>query len=223
MSSYSLSSSQQETTEWQETEQQIQRRALQILSNIDRNEYRHNQSPSDIRQRFKQLSDFQKFQATHFIYHDDHLTSFQAVPSVEDIVTVVRQMCTSQIVTILTPVLKVHLRRSNAPYHINATTTLPRIDIVNISVNPLFRERGVFTTFLKRLTMVANHHMKIPRVVMIQSVIGPKLRQLIKRHPQQYTPVQGNFDNFIYEPSVPIPLEYKQSSSRQVSHKQSQK
>lgn len=131
-------------------------------------------------------------------------------------------MSTSQIETIQTPVLKVRLRRSNVPYRVSLTTTLPRIDIVKISVNPLFRERGVFTTFLKRLTKVANYYLKIPRVVMIQSVIGPKLKQLIQRHPQQYTPVQGNLDNFIYEPSVLIPFQYKQASSRQLSDKQSQ-
>lgn len=77
-------------------------------------------------------------------------------------------------ITIRTKKLYVMLRRSRVAYK----NGKPRMDIVQISVNPLYQRSGVLTRFLTSLKD------SIPgTVIIIEQVVGPKLQEYIIKRP----------------------------------------
>lgn len=171
---------------------------LQTMSRFAQQQFGHDRQ--HIAKKFQMLSDAQKDQVWSF--EEGDLTSRHAVPTREELRSVISGMSVAQkYVTIRTPALYAQLRWSTVPYK-DGDLKIPRLDIVQISVNPLFRENGVLTSFLKRLTQVVNYDIPRPRVVMIQSVNGPKLAEYIGRRPQQFRLVQQSQNNYIFTPSL---------------------
>ena len=126
------------------------------------------------------------------------LTSMKAVPSVNDIEESIKKKAKSSMyITIKTPVMHAQLRLSRAPFYYKEIE-LARLDIMSIATNPLFQNHGIFTQFLRALTAVAN---KLGRIVLIESVSGPKLMDYINKRKNDFYNVPLS-NNFIYVPSI---------------------
>jgi len=96
-------------------------------------------------------------------------------------------------ITIRTKKLYVMLRRSRMPFK----NGKPRIDIVQISVNPLYQRSGVLTRFLTALKEA------VPgRVIIIEQVVGPKLQEYIIKRPTLFEKIDQYSESYVYKPSV---------------------
>ncbi|NDE14326.1 hypothetical protein EBZ80_05275 [bacterium] len=167
------------------------------LTAFARKEFRQQQAQT--RERFQALSAFQKWQSLDLVCRQnlqDH-ASTAAVPSQKELLDRLRNA--RPYVDVRTPAIHAQLRVSRVPFRYG-NEKLPRIDVVQVKTSALFRTHGVFTRFLERLTVVANRD--LGRIVMIESVIGPKLLEYIQKRPYDFYLVPYSENNFVYLPSV---------------------
>jgi len=96
-------------------------------------------------------------------------------------------------ITLRTKKLYIMLRRSRVPYK----NGKPRIDIVQIAVNPLYQRSGVLTRFLTSL-----NHATPGTVIIIEQVVGPKLLNYIEKRPTLFEKVDPYSETYVYKPSI---------------------
>jgi len=96
-------------------------------------------------------------------------------------------------ITLRTKKLYIMLRRSRVPYK----NGKPRIDIVQIAVNPLYQRSGVLTRFLTSL-----NHATPGTVIIIEQVVGPKLLHYIEKRPTLFEKVDPYSETYVYKPSI---------------------
>ena len=96
-------------------------------------------------------------------------------------------------ITIRTKKLYIMLRRSRMPFK----NGKPRIDIVQISVNPLYQRSGVLTRFLTALKEAMPG-----TVIIIEQVVGPKLQEYIIKRPTLFEKIDEYSESYVYKPSV---------------------
>ena len=85
-------------------------------------------------------------------------------------------------ITIRTKKLYLMLRRSRVPYK----NGRPRLDIVQVAVNPLYQRTGVLTRFLTSL----------------KNAVGPKLQEYIAKRPVLFEKIDAFSESYVYKPSV---------------------
>jgi hypothetical protein len=96
-------------------------------------------------------------------------------------------------ITLRTKKLYIMLRRSRVSYK----NGKPRLDIVQIAVNPLYQKSGVLTRFLTALKDA------IPgTVIIIEQVVGPKLLNYIEKRQTLFEKVDAYSETFVYKPSI---------------------
>jgi len=95
-------------------------------------------------------------------------------------------------ITIRTKKIYVMLRHSRVAYK-----GQPRLDIVQIAVNPLYQRTGVLTRFLTSLKDAAHGH-----VIIIEQVVGPKLQEYIAKRPTLFEKMDPHSESYVYKPSL---------------------
>ena len=96
-------------------------------------------------------------------------------------------------IKIRTKKLYIMLKRSNVPY----SNGKPRLDIVQIAVNPLYQRSGVLTRFLTSL-----HNACPETVIIIEQVVGPKLLEYIGKRPALFEKIDPYSESYVYKPSI---------------------
>ncbi|NDE17207.1 hypothetical protein EBZ80_19980 [bacterium] len=100
-----------------------------------------------------------------------------------------------------TPFVHAVLRRSRVPY-LHGAQKIPRLDLVRVQTNPLFLRKGYFSRFLRSLAKYCREN---GAVLMIESVIGPRLLAYIEKRPDLFQRIHPNDPyntSFYYTPTI---------------------